>query len=315
MLNLRRLDLNLLLTLDALLAEHHVTRAAQRLGLSQPAVSVHLAKLRQALGDPLLLPGPRGMRPTARANELREPLRQALETLARAVSPSAPFEPAGAEQTWRIAASDYTESAIVLPALAGLRRAAPGTRLAVLQTVPSRLAKLAEQGDIDLAFHIHEGAPLGLRHRRLFAERYVLVGRAGHPRLKRRPTLAQFCALEHVIVSPDGGGFHGATDEALAKAGMTRRVVLSVPHFTFVKSALANTDLVAMLPSRLIGERDDALRVVEAPIEVPGFEMNMLWHERSHRDPAHVWLREQIAAAVRSPPAARRKPARDSGTP
>lgn len=315
MANLRRLDLNLLLTLDALLAEHHVTRAAQRLGLSQPAVSVHLAKLREALGDPLLLPGPRGMRPTTRANELREPLRQALEALQRAVSPSAPFDPARAEHTWRIAASDYTEAAILLPALAGLRRAAPGTRLAVLQIVPSRLAKLAEQGDIDLAFHIREGAPPTLRHRRLLAERYVLAGRADHPRLKRRPTLAQFCAIEHVVVSPDGGGFRGVADEALARVGATRRVVLSVPHFTFVKAVLASTDLVAMLPARLIGERDDALRVVEAPIEVPGFEMNMLWHERSHRDPAHVWLREQIAAAVRPPPAARRRPARAGGAP
>ncbi|HYS63230.1 MAG TPA: LysR family transcriptional regulator [Paraburkholderia sp.] len=295
--NLRRLDLNLLVTLDVLLSEHNVTRAAERLNFSQPSVSVHLAKLRDVLGDPLLLPGPRGMRPTARAEALREPLRQALEALERAVAPARPFDPAEATHTWRVAATDYAESTIILPALAGLRAAAPGTRLAVVEAAPPRIARQAEQGEVDLAFHTSEGAPAGLRRRVLFAERYVLAGRAGHPRLKRRPTLAQFCKLEHVIVSPDGGGFIGITDEVLAKAGLARKVVLSVPHFLFVMSALASTDLVAMVPARLVRDTG-VLRTVEPPVEVPGYEMAMLWHERSHRDPAHQWLREHIAASV-----------------
>lgn len=297
MLNFRRLDLNLLVTLDVLLSEHNVTRAAQRLHFSQPSISVHLAKLRDIFGDPLLLPGPRGMRPTARAEELREPLRQALEALERAVSQASPFDPAEADNTWRIAAADYGEATIALPVLAALRSAAPGTRLAILQTVPSTLAKQAEQGEIDLAFHTAAQAPPSLRCRMLFTERYVLVGRAGHPRLKRRPTRAQFCQLEHLIVSPGGGAFSGVTDDALAQAGLTRRVVLSVPHFLFAMQALANTDLVAMLPERLV-RGAAALRVVEAPIEIPGFEMAMLWHERLHRDPAHQWLREFIASQV-----------------
>ncbi|EQM66557.1 LysR family transcriptional regulator [Pseudomonas tohonis] len=295
--NLRRLDLNLLVTLDVLLAEHNVTRAAERLNFSQPSVSVHLAKLREIFDDPLLLPGPRGMRPTARAEELREPLRQALEALERAVAPASPFDPAQAQDTWRVAATDYGESAILLPALAGLRAAAPGTRIAVVEMVPSRIAKQAELGDIDLAFHTVEGSPLNLRRRTLFAERYVLAGRAGHPRLKRRPTLKQFCTLDQVIVSPDGGGFSGVTDDALAQHGLERRVVLSVPHFLFLRSVLESTDLVAMLPERLVGN-SGTLQVVDAPLEVPGYEMAMLWHERSHRDPAHQWLREQIVKAV-----------------
>ncbi len=202
--NLRRLDLNLLVTLDALLTENNVTRVAQRLNFSQPSVSVHLARLRKIFGDPLLLPGPRGMRPTSRADELREPLRQALDALERAVAPAAPFDPAEARHTWCVAAADYGESAILLPVLAGLRAAAPNTRLAVVQVVPSRMAKQAEQGEIDLALHTGDAEPPGLRQRTLFTERYVLVGRAGHPRLRRRPTLAQFCALNHVIVSADG---------------------------------------------------------------------------------------------------------------
>jgi DNA-binding transcriptional LysR family regulator len=297
MINLRRLDLNLLVTLDVLLAEHNVTRAAERLNFSQPSISVHLAKLRDIFGDPLLLPGPRGMRPTARAEELREPLRLALEALSHAVSPAAAFDPALAEQTWRVAATDYGESTILLPAMASLRVAAPGTRLAVMEMSPPHIARQAEQGIIDLAFHTSDGAPQGMRHRLLFKESYVLAGRAGHPRLKRRPTPKQFCELEHVIVSPDGGGFSGATDKVLAQAGLERRVVLSVPHFLFVISALLQTDLVAMLPERLV-RGNPALRVVAAPVDIPGYEMAMLWHERSHRDPAHQWLREHVSAHV-----------------
>ncbi|CAI8808127.1 LysR family transcriptional regulator [Pseudomonas chlororaphis] len=295
--NLRRLDINLLLTLDVLLAEHNVTRAAQRLNLSQPSVSVHLAKLREIFSDPLLLPGPRGMRPTARADELREPLRRALEALELAVAPASPFDPGAAANTWSVSASDYGESTVILPALAGLRAAAPGTRLAVLELEPGRLVQQAEQGSIDLALHTSEDSPPGLRRRVLFSERYVLVGRAGHPRLQRRPSLAQFGKLEHVVVSPDGGGFHGVTDSVLGEVGLTRRVVLSVPHFLFVLSALASTDLVAMLPARLVRD-NPALKVVEPPLEVPGYEMAMLWHERCHRDLAHQWLREFIVASL-----------------
>jgi DNA-binding transcriptional LysR family regulator len=295
--NLRRLDLNLLVTLDVLLSEHNVTRAAQRLNFSQPSVSVHLAKLREIFGDPLLLPGPRGMLPTARAEELREPLRQALDALERAVSPADPFDPATATNTWRVAATDYGESAVLLPALAGLRTAAPGTRMAVIGTAPTHIAKHAEQGEIDLALHNSDWAPPGLHRRILFSEKYVLVGRVGHPRLKQRPTLAQFCRFDHVIVSPAGGGFSGITDEKLSQAGLSRRVVLSVPHFLFMISVLASTDLVAMVPSRLV--RDiPSLQVVEPPVDVPGFELAMLWHERSHRDPAHQWLRRHFTESV-----------------
>lgn len=295
---LRRLDLNLLVTLDALLGELNVTRAAQRLHYSQPSVSVQLAKLRDIFKDPLLLPGPRGMRPTQRAEELRAPLREALDAIERAVAPARPFDPGQADQTWKLAATDYAESTIVLPALNGLRAAAPNTRLAVVEMVPPRMEQQAAQSEIDLAFHTTIGAPDGMRRRTLFTERYVLIGRAGHARLKRRPTLAQFCKLEHVIVSPDGGGFRGVTDQALNELGLTRRVALSVPHFLFLISAVVNTDLVAMAPSRLV-HANPALRIVEPPVDVPGYEMSMLWHERVHRDPAHQWLRDHIVASLR----------------
>lgn len=297
---LQGLDLNLLLTLDALLAEQNVTRAAARLHLSQPAVSVQLGKLRAAFDDPLLLPGPRCMRPTARADALREPLRQALDMLGQAIAPPGPFDPAQAQHTWRVAASDYGGATILLPALAGLRTAAPGTRLALLGVPPLDIARRAELGEIDLAFHIAAEAPDGVRRRLLFGERYLLAGRAGHPALRSVPTLERFGALEHVVVSPDGGGFHAPTDAALARLGLARRVVLSVPHFMLLTAVLARTDLVALLPARLLADSPQ-LRAVEPPLAVPGFDMLMLWPERLQRDPAHRWLREHIAAAVLAP--------------
>ncbi len=285
--SLTRLDLNLLVTLDALLSERSVTRAARRLRLSQPAVSVQLAKLRTALGDPILVPGARAMTPTALATSLEGPLREALEQLVQVIAPARPFEPAQAQLTWRVAASDYSERAILRPLLPALRRAAPGARLAVLESTPARMARQAEQAEIDLGFITLENASINLRRRVLFAEHYVLAGRADHPALRRRPTLAQFCKLEFAIVSPDGGGFRGVVEAPLEAMGLSRNVVLSVPHFLFLREAIAHSDLVALMPARLAAG-EPALRTVAPPLEVPGFEMSMVWHERAHRDPAQV---------------------------
>ena len=178
--NLRRLDLNLLVTLDVLLAEHNVTRAAERLNFSQPSVSVHLAKLREIFGDPCCCPVPaacaRRHVPRSCASRCARPAGAGTRGCA-----GQPVRPAAAQDVWRVAATDYGESAIVLPVLSRLRSKAPGTRLAVVEMVPARIARQAEQGDIDLSFHTAEGSPPGLRRRTLFTERYVLAGRVGHP--------------------------------------------------------------------------------------------------------------------------------------
>lgn len=296
-INLRKIDLNLLITLDALLTDPNVTRTAERLHLSQPSVSVHLSKLRHVFNDPLLLPGPRGMRPTAKADELREPLRLALEALTHAIAPAGPFDPLLATHTWRIAASDNSASTLLVPVLASLREAAPHTRLAVIEKAPSRLAKEAEDGHIDLGFHTRDDAPAGLHMQVLYSEHYVLACRIGHPLLQRPPSLAQFCQLEHIVVSPDGGGFTGITDKVLAERGLSRKVVMSAPHFRVVAAALGSTDLVALLPARLAGTQA-GLQVMEPPVDIPGYEIAMFWPERLHRDPAHRWLRGFIADSV-----------------
>ncbi|UOB23227.1 LysR family transcriptional regulator [Pseudomonas orientalis] len=294
---LRRLDLNLLVTLDALLSEQNVTRAARLLNLAQPTVSLQLGRLREILGDPLLLPGPRGMSPTERARELRGPLREALIALEGALSPSAAFEPALSNQTWRVAASDYAATALVWPSLALLRRLAPNTRLALLNKLPVSLASDLENGQLDLALHTRDDAPPKLRQRSLVHERYVLAGRRGHPALTTKLSLKAFCGLEHAVMSPNGGGFVGSTDQALAAKGLERRVVLSVSNFNSLVSALAHSDVVAVVPERLVRD-EPALHVQAPPLAIPGFEMLMLWPERLHRDPAHMWLRDLIGSTL-----------------
>jgi DNA-binding transcriptional LysR family regulator len=296
--NLRRIDLNLLVTLEALLTERNVTRAAKRLHLSQPSVSVQLRKLRQIFADPLLAPAPGGMIPTTRGQALLQPLRTALSDMRRVLEPQPRFDPMTAEITWQVAAADYAEYTILMPLLAHMRKAAPGVRIAVREAAHSRMTKQLESGAIDLGFLAMEAAPERLHCRVLFKEHYVLVARKRHPALKHKLTIETFSQLEYVIVSPEGGGFRGITDTILESRGRKRRVVLSVPHFLFVPEVVARTDLVAMLPSRLVKDRSAHIRVAAPPLPIPSYEMAMIWHERSHLDPAHMWLREHVSGAL-----------------
>jgi DNA-binding transcriptional LysR family regulator len=299
--SLSQIDLNLLVTLQALLEERNVTRAAQRLHLTQPSVSVRLAKLRRIFRDPLLVAGPRGMLPTKRALELVQPLRAMLNGLTRLLSSEATFDPENAEVTWHISCADYAAQAILLPFLTELPKEAPSTRIAIHPVAHEQATSLTESGTVDLALMARDFAPPSLRSKVLFKERYVLAARRTHPLFKQPLTLPRFCELDHVLVSPEGGGFVGPTDVALRNLGRERRVSVSVPHFLFVPELLRNSDLVAVLPERLLASGAHGLRVVDPPLAVPGYEMIMVWHERSHLDPAHRWLRDRIGAAIERP--------------
>jgi DNA-binding transcriptional LysR family regulator len=296
--NLSRIDLNLLVTLEALLSEQSVTRAARRLALSQPSVSVQLRKLRTLFNDSLLTPVPGGMLPTARGRALLQPLRTMLDGARKVLRQPASFVAASASVTWQIAAFDYGEYAILTPLLARLRKRAPEMRLAVRQESHARMIQQLERGTLDLAFLALETLPQGVHGQVLYQERYQLVARKNHPALKRELSAKSFSKLSFVIVSPDGGGFHGATDLALEKIGLKRNVVLSVPHFLIVPEVIARTDLVAVLPSRLIDRHNESVRAIDPPVPVAGYDMAMIWHQRSHRDPAHQWLREQTIASL-----------------
>lgn len=293
-----RIDLNLLVALDALLAERNVTRAARRLGLSQPALSARLARLRQVFGDPLLLPAQRGMIPTQRALELAEPLRAALETLRGVAAAAARFDPAAARLTVGIAASDYVQLAVLAPLARALAVEAPGVRLAFRALDLRTLEAQMERGEIDIATTTPDLAPARLRSRTLFDEHYVAIVRRDHPAVGESLDIDRFCALDHVIVSPQGGGFVGAADAALAAHGRSRRVALSVPGFLIVPEIVAASDLVALVPSRIARDPGGRFRVFDPPVPVPGFTMTMLWHDRTAEHPAQRWLRARLRAQV-----------------
>jgi DNA-binding transcriptional LysR family regulator len=298
-MDVRSLDLNLLRALDVLLEERHVTRAAARLNLTQPATSAALARLRSAFGDALLVRGGSGLVPTPRAADLAPRVRALMQGIADLGAPPRRFEPAAAQRRFVLATTDYVH-ALLAPWLGSLERSARGVDLALVTLDTARVAERMERGDVDLAVINLQAAPEGLRSRRVLTDRFVVIGRRSHPKLRRTLTLDAFCALEHVLVSPRGGGFSGPTDEALAERGLKRRVRLSVQGFLQVPELVASSDLIAVFPERLARLHADRLKIVPAPLAIPGFTMVSAWHERAQLDPAHQWLREAVLDALRA---------------
>lgn len=297
----KTLDFNLLKALDALFDECNVTRAATRLGVTQPAMTGMLNRLREHFGDPLFVRAQRGIVPTARARELAGPLKQILGEIAALHQPAV-FDPANASATFTIAATDYALRAVAVPFLSALKRQAPHIRVALVPVDDKQVQIQLERGDIDLALVTPERTSPDLHARNLFDEHYVCVLRDGHPALQGRKRLSvnQFCALDHALVSYTGGAFHGVTDDALAKLGKRRAVTLSVKSFLMLPELLRASDMVAILPSRLVAGMP-GLAVFKPPIEVEGFTKVAAWHERTHRDPAQRWLRDLLFASCAAP--------------
>jgi DNA-binding transcriptional LysR family regulator len=296
-MNTKNLDMDLLVALDTLLAERNVSRAAKRMHLSQPALSTRLGRLRVLLADPLLLPSRRGMIPTAKALELELPLREALDRLRAMLLQQESFNPMTGRLMVSIAASDYVQSAALIPFVISLRRKAPNVRIALRTIDTGGLTQQLESGDLDWVVMTADAAHSRMRSRKLFAETYQCIARLGHPKVGKRITLKQFCALDHVIVSPRGGGFSGATDIALAALGLRRNVVLSAAHFLFVPEIVAQSDLVALIPSRMIAAKS-TVQVFDPPLHVNGFEISLFWHARTESHPGHQWLRDQLAHSL-----------------
>lgn len=297
----KKLDLNLLATLEALLVERNVTKAAARLHLSQPAVSAQLNRLRLLFDDPLLIPAHRGMTPTAKAIELLGPVREALNQLRSTLASHGDFDPAQARMTLSIACTDYLQAVAVIPLVKALRPLAPGIRVGICHLSPELLAAQMERGDVDLALMSPEIAPPNLHTRHLCDERYVLIGRRDHPRLSDAVTLAEYASFEHVVVSLSGGGFVTPVDEVLARFGYTRNVVLSAASFLLVPEIIAQSDFVALVPERLVRAQTDRLKLVSVFPPVEDFTVSMVWHERNHGHPGHRWLREMMKSLFSEP--------------
>jgi DNA-binding transcriptional LysR family regulator len=295
-MNLFGIDLNLLVLLAELLREKSVSRAARRAGLSQPAASHALRRLRELFDDELLVRVGRHMVPTPRALELGPPRERALASMSALVGPPSAFDPRTATRSFRVAAADLQQIVLFPRLLAILAREAPGLDLAVdpgSQRLPERLAS----GELDLAlFPMRSRDRLpGLREQVLLHDHFVCLVRRGHPLARRKPDLKRFAAARHAFVAP-GGARGGVVDDALAEKGLTRRIAFQAAQFLVAPFVIAETDLVITVPAQ-VARRFTRLLPLTAftpPVPLGGFSISLVWHERLDDDPAHRFLREVI---------------------
>ncbi len=300
--HLHDIDLNLLTLLEALFATGTVTGAGDRVGLSQPAASRALGRLRRMLGDPLFVRGRDRLTPTPRAAALEAPLRAVLASI-RAMVVTPVFDPLTATGSIRLMVHD-TDAAGMVPRLLGvLAREAPQLDVTLLPRRADPLQVLAVDG-ADIAIGAFAAAPAGFRRQRLYGDTMVCVLRRGHPALVRDLTLARFVALKHALISITGEG-GGAVDTALAARGLARRIALRIPSFLAAPLVIARSDLIVTMPRRVAQEfvTFAPIVLVEPPLPIPAFTVSQVWHERRHADPRHAWLRQTIFASAAEPAA------------
>lgn len=301
-MNLRRLDLNLLVIFDALMTERNVTRAARRVALSQPAVSNALSRLRHYLKDELFVRGPDGMLPTPRALELAPQVHSALAALEQALDPLA-FDPATAERSFTIDTNDYMVSAVIPPLMRRLAESAPFIDVRVLPAAGKAFERL-DAGDADFALGAFGDIPERFGHALIDDNKFSCMMRAGHPLARGKLDLERFAAVPHLLITPRGDP-QGFVDQALAEHGLKRRIALTVNHFTVVPPIIAETDLIVTLPRRIAEPYAARYGLVIRPSPVaipPSFsQIHLLWHKRLGEHPAHAWFRELLVSIVTRP--------------
>jgi DNA-binding transcriptional LysR family regulator len=296
------LDLNLLRVFDVVMSERNLTRAASRLAMTQPAVSNALRRLRDSLGDELLIRTAHGVRPTPHADELWPAVRRALCDLEAAMAPPT-FDVSTTQATFRMAMADAT-AALWLPALVrAIERDAPGVNVRMVQLTTRDPRPMLLRGDIDLSIGFFPGvvaqlageADTPIRHELLYSGQYVCVMRQHHPLARDELTLDTFCAANHLLVSFSGRA-HGLVNEALERLDRERRILLTVNQFFTAGRVVANSDLLMVLPRHLIAATGMSAELIakDLPFELPPVQVDMLWHQRDARSPAHKWLREHL---------------------
>lgn len=302
-MNLQSIDLNLLVILEALVEECNVTRAAKRVGLSQPAMSNALARLRRTFDDPLLVRTAEGMIPTPAAQALIIPVRQALAQLREALEEKAIFDPTATERTFHLLTSDYAEITLVAPLLQTLQTLRVNEGLIKLRIQrprsvfePPSTSSLADSFDLAVGFYPDALAlDARLHSALLWEEQNVCIVSAKHPTIKGKLSLKQFAEAEHVALfyKPQGPG---VVDTLLAQKGHTRKITVQSPHFASLPFIVSGTNLIATVPERMAKQfaRLVKLQVLPVPLDLPAFRLTLLWHQRHHSDPAHRWLRQTL---------------------
>ena len=303
-MNLNSLDLNLIRVFDALMQERSVTRAGERIGLSQPAVSAALARLRYSLGDQLFVRRGNEMIPTPRAEELGALARSALVQVERMLQAGRQLDLGRLERTFTLMGADFF-STLFLPTLAEtVSCLAPGVKLRLLDSARGDVDRLLQDDAIDMALERPLEVAETISHLRLFLSPFVIIAAANNPALQDVPEgsaipLELFCKLPHVLRSIDGT-MSGMVDEALAKLGQQRRVSLAVPHFHAVALAVSQGKQLAAVPVQFASavKQTLRLRVFEPPFPIPAPEIKLYWHARHDGEAAHQWLRHQVVATV-----------------
>ncbi len=292
-MNLRSVDLNLLVALDALLSERHVTKASERVGLSQPAMSNALSRLRQMFGDELLVRTSTGMQTTPRAVELIEPLGQLLRQVERVLESDAGFDPESSERTFTVRMSDIL-ACLILPLLLARTQKFRHLGFNVRHLPPMDTVDVLERDEIDIAISMGLDHSNSIRAEKLMSDRMVCIMRKGHPISGRRYSFETFLEQLHlkVSMSPTDMRF---VDDVLVESGRKRNIALNVPHWLVVPHVVKQTDLVAVMPGHLAAALiDDGLRMRELPFQSAPFDWMMYWHRRHDQSNANCWLRDQV---------------------
>ncbi|CAD5110324.1 LysR family transcriptional regulator BsrA [Zestomonas carbonaria] len=292
--NLRSMDLNLLLVFDALMQEQNLSRAALRLHMSQPAVSNALARLRAQLNEPLFIRTARGMSPTPQAQALYGPVRQALHLLRIGLGAQEAFDPQE-EHLFRLSLNDYAQATLLPSLLARLELSAPRVVLSVQGDDADSLTTRLATGELDLAIDYLYFDNDDLRYQPLLVEQLVVIGRAGHPAFTNGLTLAGYQQSHHVSILPRAG--RGSPLEiVLGSAKVRRQVQLHVPHYLTIPPIVAQSSLLGTVPRRLADHFAPiyALQVAPLPVDMPDVQISLIWHRQQELSPGLRWLRERI---------------------
>ena len=294
-MELSDIDLNQLVLFQQLMVERRVSKVAENLGLSQPAVSNTLAKLRRQFGDDLFVRTPKGMMPTPFAEQLAEPIGYALGMIHSGLNQHSHFDPVSVRRLVTIAMTDIGEIVFLPELIERLRQAAPGVSLRTVRTTATNLRDDMEASKVDLAIGPLPQLKAGFFQRRLFRQRYVCLFRQGHALDRKRLSLLDFKAAEHLGIVSAGTG-HDQVDELIRRAGVDRSMRPTVPHFVSVGHILRRTDMVATVTERLAQSLVEPfdLRFLPLPIDLPEVAINVFWHAKVHRSPAHQWLRSLV---------------------
>ena len=294
-MDIRKVDLNLLLVLDAMYQHQHVTRASESLGLSQPAMSAALARLRHLLGDPLFVRARQGMTPTPRAAALQASVRDVVQQITHHILQPSGFDPRTSTQPFALITPDIAEVNFLPRLLTELSSQAPHINLKTLAMPREAAAQALESGQADLAVgYFPDLQRAGFFQQKLFATPHVCLLRKKHPEVGERMSLSQFTHLSHAVVRPNGR--EHVFEQFLQRHHIQRRVVVELSHFMSVLPIIEGSDLVATIPRDLAEffVRHGQVRYVETPMKSPVIPVHMFWHQRLQKDPAHEWLRQTL---------------------